>query len=159
MAIWTQTADGSGTLYHSQYGPFAGTGALSIASGPDNAIRVLWSATDGHISLWTMDSYAAALLGNNAFGPFQGASALLLGIGGNNEPRLLWSSTSDFMDLWSMSPDGSTLLFTTAALRTQVPATESPLRGSGRCGQPLRRRIFGRRVIGPAAADVEVSIG
>ena len=86
------------------YGPFNGWTAHSIAAGPDGVLRVLWTRTDGQISLWKL--YANGTYTHAEYGPYAGWTARLMAVAHDNTVRIVWTKTDGQMSFWVMNAQG-----------------------------------------------------
>ena len=103
-SLWS-LSDGSGGYSYKNYGPFAGWRATATAVGGNNLARVLWSYSDGTMSLWRVNSAGIYIYHN--FVPCTGWRASFLAVGPNNAPRILWVNSTGMISLWSNADRGS----------------------------------------------------
>ena len=105
--LWTSLNNTADLSVHHTYGPYPGWNATAVAAGPDRLARILWTNTDGTVSLWRADINGGSFT-QNAYGPYPGWVAAGLTVGGDNTPRILWNHPADgAMSLWRVAPDGS----------------------------------------------------
>jgi hypothetical protein len=75
--------------------------AQSSGIGGDAWTRLLWTATDSHISLWKVDPVL-----NNAvsheYGPYDGYSPIAITTTNNNNTCVLWKRTDGAISLWTV---------------------------------------------------------
>ena len=86
------------------YGPFNGWTAKSIAAGPDGVLRVLWTRTDGQMSLWKL--HANGTYDHAEYGPYAGWTARLMSVAHDNTVRIVWTKTDGQMSFWVMNAQG-----------------------------------------------------
>ncbi|MGO8672053.1 MAG: choice-of-anchor tandem repeat GloVer-containing protein [Capsulimonadaceae bacterium] len=66
--------------------------------------HVLWSATNGTLSLWN-DSPSAGEFTQNSYGPYPGWSATAIADGPDGLTRVLWTSTGGAASIWSVDTE------------------------------------------------------
>ncbi len=89
----------------SAYGPYAGWTALQVAAGSDGVVRVLWTRTDGQMSLWKVRSDGS--FDHSEYGPYPGWSARFLSVAPDSTVRVVWTHTSGQVAFWVMDGQGS----------------------------------------------------
>lgn len=86
------------------YGPYAGWTALQVAAGSDGVVRVLWTRTDGQMSLWKVRSDGS--FDHSDYGPYPGWSARFLSVAPDSTVRVVWTHTSGQVAFWIMDAQG-----------------------------------------------------
>ena len=104
FTLWHAVTAGPATFFN--YGPYPNWSPAAVATGGNNAPRVMWNEAKGMMSLWSMNESTGAYSSNN-YGPYIGWKAVSLGIGGNNVPRVMWNATDGTMALWSINTAGA----------------------------------------------------
>jgi len=67
--------------------------------GSDGKTRVLWTRTDGRISIWVLDAALNNVLARE-HGPVFGWLPQAIGVGGDGRTRVLWKSTDGRISIW-----------------------------------------------------------
>jgi hypothetical protein len=67
--------------------------------GSDGRTRVLWTRTDGRISVWVLDAALNQVL-DRQYGPFWGFIPQAIGAGILGETRVLWKGTDGRISVW-----------------------------------------------------------
>lgn len=86
------------------YGPYPGWTAVALSAGASTAntltAHVLWTNTDGHMSLWNYDYYGTFT--QNTYGPYPNWSAKAIADGSDGKTLVLWDNTGGAASLWSL---------------------------------------------------------
>nr|CAJ01531.1 hypothetical protein orf3 [uncultured bacterium] len=72
--------------------------AQSSGIGGDAWTRLLWTATDSHISLWKVDPVLNNAV-SNQYGPYDGYSPIAITTTNNNNTCVLWKRTDGAISL------------------------------------------------------------
>ena len=102
LSLHIITASGQALPYH-QYGPYPDNAGLWLPvdvsvmqTGTSNSTRILWTRSDGAISLWTLDANGN-LLSSSDGGPWPGWKAKAIGVGTDGQTRTVWNHTNGVM--------------------------------------------------------------
>ena len=80
--------------------------AVSVASGPDGQTRVLWSRSDGAMTLWTLAPDGSLAVRTDIFIPDPGWTAKAVSVGPDNNAHILWNNADGRMTPWTITSQG-----------------------------------------------------
>jgi len=66
----------------------------------DGTARLMWRATDSHISLWSLDAPNNTILGTHEYGPYYSWLPIALTTANNGNSYILWRNTNGSISLW-----------------------------------------------------------
>ncbi len=90
---------------------FIAFGNANLAAALNSTSHVLWSKTDGTLSLWNQNAADGTFTFQN-FGPYFGWTATAVADGGTDgQTRLLWDKTDGTASLWSLDSGAGTYTF------------------------------------------------
>jgi len=110
IALWKLDAN-LVKVAEQQYGPYPGFEPIALTIVPvstgigieEDITYVLWTNTDGSISLWKVDSNLNWVT-SKVSGPFAGWTAQGLS-SGNGELRMIWRHTTGAVSVWIVDPN------------------------------------------------------
>lgn len=96
------TGDNSFSLESTKiFGPYPGWTAIALSTGANATTHILWTNTDGHMSLWNY--YSSNTFTQNTYGPYPNWSAQSVADGSDGKTLVLWDNTGGAASIWNLN--------------------------------------------------------
>ncbi len=86
-----------------EYGPYPGWEAIDYAELDTGEGRLLWSRSDGLVSLWALDDEGEYVF-HREYGPYPGWEATDIQALPDGTARLLWANANGTASVWTLDP-------------------------------------------------------